>query len=279
MTRTDQPQTDRAPRQGNSAARRGTQHHPYTIRILKILIVILTGLLLWGIVSWLISSIPLKKVRVEGLTRYAQEEVLVTSGLSECKHLSDVDKDAARDALTAFYPYIKSVRIRYAFPLGIRMDIVEEIPLYYTCIAGDYFALSEDLKVLERATSDRRFREEGLRMITLAGIRSAMLGQTLNYGGAYLEQVLRDIDGSDLAGRITNVQLGDRYHLSVICDGLYTLYLGEITSIDAKLQIAALMLADVELPDGCSATLDVSDPKKTSIRYNTVRDGVLTADE
>ena len=262
------------------AENRGMKTHAAaSYRLLKILLLILGALLAWGVISWAFSSIPLKQIRVEGLTRYDEEEVLVTSGLATAERLLDVDREAVKDSLVAFYPYIQSVHLRYSFPMGYRLVITEEVPVYYTRIADDYFALSADLVVLERATSSKRFPDEGLRQITLSSVQSAMLGQTLNYGGEFLERVLEEIDASVLGDRVTDVVIRDRYHLSVVCDDMYTLYLGEINSIDAKLQLASLMMKDANIPAGYRATLDVSDLKKTSIRYEGMYDAALAAEE
>ncbi len=264
----------------NTAGRRGEKAHAEaSYKLLKILLILLGAILAWAMISWALSSIPLKRVHVEGLTRYGEEEVLAVSGLATAEKMLEVDGDAVKESLMGFYPYIEAVRLRYAFPMGYRLVIVEEEPVYYTRIANDYFALSSDLKVLERATSSRRFLEEGLQQISLSGIQSAMLGQTLDYGGDYLDLVLEEINGSVLGYRVTDVVLGDRYHLSVMCDDLYTLYLGDIQSIDAKLQLAALMLEEADIPEGYRATLDVSDLKKTSIRYIGLRDAALAAEE
>ena len=103
-------------------------------------------------------------------------------------------REAADEIAEAIGPYISSVRIRYAFPLGYRVYVEEEAPVYYTRIADDYFAISRELKVLERATSPRRFKAQGLQQITLGGVKSVMLGQTLRYDGEYLDRVLQDID-------------------------------------------------------------------------------------
>ena len=254
-------------------------HHVMSYRLLKGMIVLLATVLLWGVISWILSSVPLRRVQVEGLTRYSEEEILAASGLAEVKRMREVEAESVKQTLTAFYPYISSVRLRYSFPFDYRLHIEEEAPVYYTCIAGDSFALSADLKVLERATSTRRFKEEGLRQISLGGIQSAILGQTLNYGGDFLEQVLTDIDESVLADRVTDVRIGDRYHLSVVCDDRYTLYLGDIDAIKAKLQLGALMLQQVHVPEGYRAMLDVSDLKKTSIRYEGMQDAALAVSE
>ena len=267
------------PAAGSAANAHLRTHREGSYKLLKAMLLLIGGLLIWGMISWVFSSIPLKKIRVEGLTRYAEEEILITSGLSSADKLFGVDKDLVEQSLTEFYPYIRSVRLSYAFPMGYKMEITEEVPVYYTRIADDYFSLSSDLKVLEKATGSRRFEESGLRQITLGGIRSAMLGEALNYGGDYLERVLKDIDNSVLADRVTDVILQDRYHLSVICDGVYTLYLGDIESIDAKLRLASVMMQDAELPAGYRATLDVSDLKKTSIRFDGMLDAALFSEE
>lgn len=277
MTGTDYRRKQRAPQTSAERTPRTAAHDVRSYKLLKILIVLLAALLTWGLVSWASSMIPLRKVQVNGLTRYGEEEVLAASGLATTKKLLDVNAEYAKQSLTAFYPYIHSVKLRYTFPMGYRLEIVEEIPVYYTCIANDYFALSKDLKVLERATSPRRFLEAGMQQVTLGGIQSAMLGQTLDYGGDYLDQVLEDIGNSVLADRVTDVYIGDRYHLSVVCDEIYTLFLGDIHSIEAKLQLGALMLQDANVPAGYHATLDVSDLKKTSIRYDGVKDEALAA--
>ena len=262
------------PKEGQRAT-----HYQASYKLLKVLLFLLGTLLIWGLISWGLSSIPLKKIQVEGLTRYGEEEVLAASGLATVDKLLDVDAEIAKQSLISFYPYIRSVRLRYAFPMGYRLVIEEEQPAYYTCIADDYFALSADLKVLERASSARRFQLEGLRQITLGGIQSAMLGQVLTYDGDYLDRVLEDIGNSILADCVTDVHINDCYHLSVVCDEIYTLYLGDIYSIEAKLQLAALMMQESEVPSGYRAMLDVSDLKKTSIRFEGIRDAALSAAE
>ena len=263
-----------------AAENRGERvHAEASYKLLKILLILLGAVLAWAMISWALSSIPLKRVEVDGLSRYGEDEVLAVSGLATAQKMLEVDRETVKGSLTGFYPYIRSVRLRYAFPTGYRLVIVEEEPVYFTRIANDYFALSAELKVLERATSSRRFLDEGLQQISLNGIQSAMLGQTLDYGGDYLDWVLEEINASVLGYRVTDVILGDRYHLSVVCDDLYTLYLGDIHSIDAKLQLAALMLEEANIPAGYRATLDVSDLKKTSIRYTGMHDAALAAEE
>ena len=279
MTGTDYRSKQRMQESERARVGRESAHNPLSYKLLKILVLLLGALLLWGLVSMGVSSIPLKKVEIEGLTRYGEEEVLVASGLATADKLLDVDREIAKQSLTAFYPYIRSVRLRYAFPLGYRMVIEEEVPVYYTRIANDYFALSAELKVLERATSARRFLAEELQQITLGEVRSAMLGQTLRYDGDYLDRVLQDIDNSVLADHVTDVHIGDRYHLSVVCDEVYTLFLGDIESIEAKLQLAALMMMESEVPAGYRALLDVSDLKKTSIRFEGITDTALSVSE
>ena len=279
MTGTDYRGKQRMSESEATRIERESEHNRLSYKLLKILLFLLGALLVWGWVSFGASSIPLKKVEIEGLTRYGEEEVLVASGLATVDKLLDVDVETAKQSLTAFYPYIRSVRLRYAFPLGYRMVIEEEMPVYYTRIANDYFALSAELKVLERATSARRFLAEGLQQITLGGVKSAMLGQTLLYDGDYLDRVLQDIDNSVLSDRVTDVHIGDRYHLSVVCDEVYTLFLGNIDSIEAKLQLAALMMQESDLPAGYRALLDVSDLKKTSIRFEGLQNAALSAAE
>lgn len=279
MTGTDYRGKQRMSESEATRIERESEHNRLSYKLLKILLFLLGALLVWGLISFGASSIPLKKVEIEGLTRYGEEEVLVASGLATVDKLLDVDVETAKQSLTAFYPYIRSVRLRYAFPLGYRMVIEEEMPVYYTRIANDYFALSAELKVLERATSARRFLAEGLQQITLGGVKSAMLGQTLLYDGDYLDRVLQDIDNSVLSDRVTDVHIGDRYHLSVVCDEVYTLFLGNIDSIEAKLQLAALMMQESDLPAGYRALLDVSDLKKTSIRFEGLQNAALSAAE
>ena len=262
-----------------SVAGQASAHHPMTIRVMRGFVLLFGVLLLWGLLSFAVSSVPLKNLQVEGLTRYGEEEILVASGLATAKKFSEVDREAAVQTLVTRYPYISSVRIRYAFPLGYRVYVEEEAPVYYTRIADDYFAISRELKVLERATSPRRFKAQGLQQITLGGVKSVMLGQTLRYDGEYLDRVLQDIGNSVLADCVTDVYIGDRYHLSVECDEKYTLFLGDIESIEAKLQLASLMMQQSDVPTGYRAVLDVSDLKKTSIRLIGLQDAALSVSE
>ena len=279
MTGADYRKKQAMPGQETVTSENRAVHHPLSYLRLKILLLLLGVLLLWGVISLGASSVPLKKVEIEGLTKYSEEEILVASGLGTARKLLDVDREYAAQVLTERYPYIRSARIRYAFPLGYRVVIEEETPLYYTAIADDYFALSGDLKVLERAVSPRRYLEQELQQISLGGVKSVMLGQTLCYDGDYLDRVLKDIGNSVLADRVTDVHIGDRYHLSVVCDEVYTLFLGDIYSIEAKMRLASLMMRESVVPEGYRAVLDVSDLKKTSIRFEGVRDTALSVAE
>ncbi len=281
MTGTDTRNKRPAPAPKKTPEGRGArrEHSPASYKLLKILVILLGVLLVWGLLSWLVSAIPLKKVQVQGLTRYGEEEILTCCGLSGTDKLFDVDADAVKQTLTETYPYIEQVRLRYAFPFGYRLEIREVEPVYYTCIAGDYFILSGELMVLERVSTANRCKEMMLQQISLGEAKTVMLGQTLEYGGEYLEQVLAEIDRSILADRVTGVHIANPYHLRVVCDDRYTLYLGDLNAIDAKLKLASLMLQQTDIPEGQRATLDVSDLKKTSIRYDGVEDGLLSTAE
>ena len=148
------------------------------------------------------------------------------------------------------------------------IEVEEETPCYYAEVAGEYYAMNSELKVLERAKSESRFHEAGLLKVVMPDGVKVLLGQTPEYGDDYLTGLLNEVLQSALARRVDRIEIEDRYHVSLLCDGIYTLYLGDIHNIAAKLEVGALMLGDGALQAGVTATLDISNPQKTSIRYN-----------
>lgn len=236
--------------------------------VLVTVLALVAILAIWGIGKLIYSVIPVGELYVTGLTRYDEDEIICTAGLPDIGKRRQVDREAICEKLLASYPYLKAVHVKYRFPTGTVIEVEEETPCYYAEVAGEYYAMNSELKVLERAKSESRFHEAGLLKVVMPDGVKVLLGQTPEYGDDYLTGLLNEVLQSALAERVDRIEIEDRYHVSLLCDGIYTLYLGDIHNIAAKLEVGALMLGDGALQAGVTATLDISNPQKTSIRYN-----------
>ena len=114
-----------------------------------------------------------RTIEVAGTTRYSAQQVIVVSGISEGDSLfSSPDLSVLHDRL----PYIKSAKISRKLPYTITITVSEDSAGYYCELYGEYFALSEDLRVLERADSDEGFVSDGYVRLELPAIDSAVVG-------------------------------------------------------------------------------------------------------
>lgn len=208
-----------------------------------------------------------RAVEVVGAAKYTPEQIKEVCGFEEGQSLYGVSGDLSR--LHERLPYIKGAKLTRKLPYTLVVTVTEDEAAYYCRLYGEYFALSEDLRVLERSAEPETFAGEGCTELLLPEIDSAVVGGKIvftrdsdeKYVRAYLEVLSTNV----LRDRVTAFDLRDKFDLKLQCDSIYLVELADGADLATKLTTTAAVLSEEEaFPVGVPAKIDVTNPSSPS---------------
>ncbi len=190
--------------------------------------------------------LKIETIEVKGNNRYTAEQIIEVSGISVGQNLYAINKKSARSFITTEYPYINDVVIRRTLPSTLTFKVSEEQPKYYTEICGEYFVLSDTLRVLERTENLPDTEETPLILILMTEISSAIVGEHLSFEKEfvfdYIQNFIDSLNDHYMAEQLTVIDLSKRYNIYVNYQDRFRIYLGDSTETDMKLTFAGLMI-------------------------------------
>ena len=80
-----------------------------------------------------------------------------------------------------------------------------------------------------------------------------------------MQTVLEALADSNLAGRISMIDLRSAHEIAMSCDGKYKLFLGNTDVIETKLRLAVAVLEDELFSGDNKASIDLTDLNATSV--------------
>ncbi len=203
-------------------------------------------------------------IDVRGNTEYSDADIVENSGVKADENMFLLNTSQIRQNLVLNFPYIMNVKIGRQIPSTVVLDITEEKPEYYIEIGGEYFVVSQTLKVLEMVT-DYQELDKGygvLMKLTPPDIRYCVLGRTVLFKDdgsyEYMNNVMGDIRESALYENITVVNCANRFGIYVVYSGEhgeFLIKLGNTNDIEEKLLFASEMLKSFSEND--KGTMDV----------------------
>lgn len=208
--------------------------------LIACLVIALILLLLYPLIKFTLSRLVIGDVRVEGSSAYTADELLAAGGLSIGDRLPIFSVNTAEKTILDNMPYIKSCNISVKIPGTVIIEVKDEIPVAYTEMFGEYYALSVDLKVLERADSKNNFSE--LLYVKLPFAKLAVVGEQIQISekedGEYIKTFLSLLSESDLYGRIDIVYFDEKFDIVASVDDKYRVLFG--SPFDMKLKMATV---------------------------------------
>ncbi len=194
--------------------------------------------------------LKIETIDVKGNERYTSEQIIEVSGISVGQNLYAINKKTAKGSIIAEYPYVSNVVIRRTLPSTLTFKISEDQPKYFTEICGEYFILSETLRVLERTTELPVNEEQPIIRIIFSGIKSAIVGDTVAFDKDltfdYINNFIQAVSGHELAEGLTSIDLTKKYNIYVTYQDRFKIYLGDNTETEMKLTFAGLMINTFE---------------------------------
>lgn len=194
--------------------------------------------------------LKIEHIEVKGNERYTKEQIIDESGISVGQNLYAINKKSAEAAIIAEYPYVSDVVIRRKLPSTLNFKVSEDQPKYFTEICGEYYILSDTLRVLERTTEMPSTEEQPLVRIMFSEIKSAVVGESVTFDKDltfdYIHNFIQALNGHDAAEHLTSIDLTKKYNIYVTYQDRFKIYLGDNSETEMKLTFAELMINTFE---------------------------------
>ncbi len=185
----------------------------------------------------------LKKVEITGNSRYTEKQILDACGFSPSDNLFGVDLKTAEKNIIKKYPYISKVTFKRVLPSTLVIKVKEDAPSYCAEIYGDYFLLSEDLRIISKHDiyEDIMVLDMPVIYLKLPQVERAVQGERIvfdkdsNYD--HLIEFLTLLKDQDIYKKTDCIDASDRYHLVLYTDECkYKVDLGTVDNLDTKIK-------------------------------------------
>ncbi len=209
-----------------------------------------------------------KDVKINGVTLYTKEQILVVGGVSGKNNLVRIDTDLIEERLKKHLVYIDDVQVKKKYPSGIEINVQEAKKAADIEFNGKYYVLSKSGKMLECANSGR---SKGIPLVKGMKLKSVNPGDKLKSEDALKTKILNNLveQADNLKfGKITEIDLTDRTNITLNYDNRISIYIGSSVDMDYKLKFIKAVI-DGHLTDNFKGTL----------RYNGVNSGISAIPE
>ncbi len=278
MTPTQQPQNSRRPMAPGRTERERSLHLRKVIkrkerraRMYKWVAVFLS--LVCGILA-LTTFFQVESIAIEGLSRYAADEIEQALGIRQGDNLFFCDRKGAEKRLQAQYPYFESVWIERDMPNQLIVHIKEAKPIAaVNGIQGGWFVLDKNCRVLERTDQSGA---NGIAQVMGIRTSGAEAGQTLTADNIQAVEDLKilanALDTAGLAGKATLYNLQDSDNIWFLYEERFAVCVGDTGELPRKLAILdALIQGDQFTPsDRGSINLALGDRAITNTNLSAI---------
>jgi len=203
-------------------------------------------------ISWLLLLfVSIEQIVIPENSFYTLDEICDAAELKVGGRMYLRSDSSIRDALMERYPMLTDVEIDRDLNGVMKVTPIETEYDFYIKVSGNYYLLSrKEYTVLYECSEPSRLSARGCYEISLPDVRVAFLGQALEFGtegsNGYVNMLLRTIEKSFLAGRITGIRAAEQFNVSIIVDGKYSVLLGSVTDLQTKLNyLERMMRSDV----------------------------------
>lgn len=212
-------------------------------------------------------------VEVEGSEIYTAEEIVEAAGFDVGDNLYSFHAGRVEELILFHCPQIKAAQISRTVPNAVDIVLTDDTAVYYADIYGDTAVLSAGLRVLG-FTDEITAEVSGLTKLVLPAVKDSVAGRVLTFAEErdlrYVRSVLSAAEKSSLymEGRIGKIDLSDEHNVTMNCDGMYILQLGNEKDSDLKLRMAYKTIGDDSFDREIPAVINLSDVGEASVRYD-----------
>ncbi len=244
-------------------------------KIGEIIFMVLTIIVLCGILACACGYMffKVKSIEVRGNKLYASEDIIRASGITESDNLFAVKTSDLQNTLSLAFPYIKTATVSRILPTTLVITVTEDSPCYYTEIGGEYYLLSETLRVLERAETAEAYtdRMEHLLPLSLPTATYVVTGREVAFTRestyTYLLSFLEQLRASPLFPQISSIHASDKFSMYIIlCDHRYKAMLGSNENMEAKLSFLSAII-ETKFDETTIAQININKVENAFVTY------------
>ncbi len=246
----------------------GQALHGKQAAILVLSLVLIAAVLIGVVlVGFFTSYFDVKSIEISGLSENSREEVIAFSGIEVGKKLYSINAKEAEQKILDAFPKISGVEIKKQLPDSVSISLTYDVPKYFIKVTGEYFTLSEGLRVLTRGGSKKELEAEGLIYLELPNISRAVTGEELGFfsgAEAFIKPFLDDFSSSELSAEIDRIYIKNKFDISLVSVGKYRIEMGDVKDQVLKMKMAEKMLDVGGYRDLEGVVLNVSDVTESS---------------
>ena len=216
----------------------------------------------------------IKHITVSGSGIYDDWRIIEASGITVGNNAYAVSESSAEKRITEKFPYISSVSLSHPSPSTLELSVTEDSAEYFFVIDGEYFILSDSLRVLE-IISDRdimQTRHAGLLEISVSGVSRAVVGSRVEFVSDiyydYAVKTLRIFAECSMSSHITRVNCSSKFDVYFIYDERFRIEVGNTDDLQMKLTFADAVIKD--LPESETGIINVENQNAFFIAQSTI---------
>ena len=206
----------------------------------------------------------INEVNVTGSARYGEQELVSALGLNPYSNILFTGKGKLEQRLRDKYPSLDDITIEKKLPDKLIITVSDGVGSYYMFMGGDYYVLTDTLRIIERTGTP----PDGCVELISCDVLSAITGDTLTFRTSthynYLCGLLSVIREHPSGGHIVRVDMNEKFNVKLTYDDRFTIVLGDADDAGTKLNLAENIISTLSATE--KGIIDTSDIEKCSYR-------------
>ena len=259
-----------------------------TLKLKKIIIIAAVCLGVLALIICLMMLDKVKEIKVKGdLTAYNETRVIEASGMNIGESIFKRTSFGIKRNIRKSIPMTEKVKIRRNIFTGkITIDIEFDDFDYFVKYGKSYYAVDENLVVMDKRGTKSEYFSLGARLIEIPDILEPEIGKELIFEDTvpededdtdvvdikeykYIYDILREASESKHYSEMNVLSLKEKFNISAIYSRKYRVYIGNPNQMDTKFKMLDGVLDEGSLEYAEKGIIDITDPSKVSARAVT----------
>lgn len=195
--------------------------------------------------------LKIQKITVSGGSIYDDWRLIEMSGITEGQNIYSIDKDKVEKTIVSNFPYIKSVKVVRHLPTDVELIVEEDVPRYYFELCGEYYVLSDSLRILELSENENKIlsKYEFVQKLVLSSVTRAVVGEQVGFENDtyydYVYEVLTQFLNCSITDRINTINLSDKFNIYIIYDNRFKVQIGNMDNLNLKISVATAVIETI----------------------------------
>ena len=226
-------------------------------------------------------AIRIDSIEVTGdVTMFNEGDIIRASGIREGDGLFWSASWSIRNSVEQNVPMTHNVKVTKSLFGKVTIYIELKPALYYCEYQDSYYAIDEQLRVLDKSSSYKKNTSYGAVKVILPEIREPVVGESIVFyytveetdtegetiyevesanKYAYVSKFLTTLNESGYRNEANGVIVSEKFDVTLIYQDKYKVRFGDVTSLDIKLRLFYEIIAEGSMQYADKVSIDVSD--------------------